>query len=112
MTLLLDAMEHLLAAALAERLRRAAPDAPLALSRVTLEPDGFRAVLRIGPPGAAEECALRGRIEDEHAGRQRVHLTCERLPDSLPESLAAFRALLETARLTLELDFRTEPAAT
>jgi hypothetical protein len=111
MSMLLEAMGHLLAAGLEARLSRAVPGARWALREVTLEPDGFRAVLWLGEAGAARECVLRGRIEDEQAGRQRVQLFCERLPERLPEPLAALRPLLETARLTLELDFRGEPAA-
>lgn len=106
---LLEALDHLLAAALSAAPAGGAPRGPVALSAVTLEPDGFRIAVRIGADGSGGECLLRGRIEGEHAGRQRVHLTCERLPEALPDALAVFRPLLETARITIELDFRPEP---
>ena len=80
------------------------------LAELRLEPDGFRLVARPGRREAAGELVLRGRVEAEHGGRQKLHLSCERAPEHLPELLAALRPLLETARLALELDFRGAPA--
>jgi hypothetical protein len=105
---LLESMGHLAAAALAASGGRAGA---ITLGEVALEPDGFRVVARVSGESAQGELVVLGRIEGEHAGRQRIHLTCERTPEVLPEPLAAFRELIETARVTIELDFRGEPAA-
>ena len=107
---LVAALNHLLAAWLAGEAARErageSPGAPFALRELNLEPDGFRLVAGSGRGAAAGDWVLRGRIEPERGDRQLLHLACERAPERLPELLAALRPLLESARLTLELDFR------
>jgi hypothetical protein len=107
---LIAALHHLLGAWLAEEPSEQPADQGFTLREVGLDSDGFRLVTRVDAPSAAGELIVCARIEAEQGGIQRVHFTCERCPERLPELLAAIRPLLESARLILELDFRGEPA--
>jgi hypothetical protein len=107
---LIAALHYLLGAWLAKEPSEQPADRGFTLREVSLDSDGFRLVAQVDAPSAAGELIVRARIEAEQGGVQRVHLTCERCPERLPELLTAIRPLLESARLILELDFRREPA--
>ena len=102
---LLAVLNHILAAWAGGLIERDISWGGLTLNDLMLEEDGFRAWGRIERGGATGEIVLRGRIEPGSGGRQRIHLRLERWPEKLPPAMESFRSILESMRITVEVDF-------
>lgn len=98
---LLALCNHLLAAALAERDTFGA----VRVARVELAQDGLLLHAHLFHAQWRGEALLRLVAEPPEDGRQRLRLTVERWPETLPAALEPLRSVLERARLILELDF-------
>jgi len=102
---LLTMINHLIGLALAERPGSGA----LQLRTLTLDGEGGHVVGRLEHPLARGEVVLRFRVESAQGGnRQSIRFHVVSAPEDLGDGVEPFRRLIETARLTLELDFSEE----
>lgn len=74
---------------------------------ITLDAQGALLRAEISQGGFAGEVQLRLVAGEGAAGRQSLQMKVERWPETIPPALEPFRKMLETARLTLELDFNS-----
>ena len=98
---ILELLNHLLQAALAEQ--RAG--GPVTVRSVELDPDGGRLIARIDHPAVQGEVVLKLHIEPPSGHRQTLRLSLEQCPETLHPALEAFRGVLEKIRIRVELDF-------
>lgn len=98
---LLDTLNHLISAALAKQ----GGGSPLALRSVQADADGLKIIARIDHAACKGEVVLRLVAEPPDGQKQCLRLRVESWPETLPGGMEPFRALLEKARLHLELDF-------
>lgn len=102
---LLTMINHLIARALMQGTGAGA----FQLRAVTLDADGGHVVGHFEHAQVRGEVVLRFRVEASTDGlRQSIRLRCLSVPDELGPAFAPFRRLLETARITLDLDFGEE----
>lgn len=101
MSTLLEMLNHLIGAALAERDTYGA----LQVHRAWLEPDGLRVRATVAHPSCRGEVVLHLVAEPPQGSRQALRVVVERWPETLPPALDSLRGVLEKARLHLELDF-------
>ena len=108
MSTLLTALNHLLGTALAGQGGQGA----FVVRSLALEADGARLIARVDHPLCQGEVVLRLKIEPPQGGRQALRLELERAPEGLASALEPFRALLASARLSLEIDAPGTPGST
>ncbi len=77
---------------------------------LVLDPEGMRLVLWLEHPLARGEAVLRLHTQPAEGGRQTLRVTVERAPDALGDLLEPFRRVLETARISIDLDFSQQDA--
>ncbi len=96
---LLDMLNHLLGAWVAAQPGGGAWQ----IREVKLDEQGGVMVARVDRGAAQGEIVLRLRADPPQGGAQTLHVTVERMPEQLPGALEPFRHMLETARVSVEL---------
>ena len=96
-------LNHLLAAWLAEK----GSGEGWQFTEVRLDAQGGVIRAQLSRGGFDGEIVLRLDADPLQDGRQTLRLRVEQWPTQLPDALRPFRAVLEKARVHLELDFNT-----